>query len=53
MNDILTKSWLYMTVFFVLIFSFLVEDTLTTLVGMTLFAFFTGFFQNQLMLEQD
>jgi O-antigen ligase len=53
MNDILTKSWLYMTVFFVLIFSFLVEDTLTTLVGMTLFAFFTGVFQNQLMLEQD
>ena len=53
MNDILKKSWLYMTIFFVLIFSFLVEDTLSTLVGMTLFAFFTGFFQNQLMLEQD
>jgi O-antigen ligase len=52
-KNALKNNWLQVTIFGVLIFSFLVEDTLSTLVWMTLFAFFAGMFQNNLSLKQD
>ena len=52
-KNTLKNNWLQVTIFGVLIFSFFVEDTLSTLVGMTLFAFFAGIFQNNLSLKKD
>ena len=52
-KNTLKNNWLQVTIFGILIFSFLVEDTLSTLVGMTLFAFFAGIFQNNLSLKKD
>jgi hypothetical protein len=53
LKNCLSNSWLYSSIFFTLLFSCFVEDTLGTLTGMTLFAFFIGLFQNQLPLNQD
>lgn len=52
-KNTLKTNWLYTTIFGVLIFSFFAEDTLSTLVGMTLFAFYSGFFQNLFPLKQE
>jgi hypothetical protein len=43
LRNALKTSALFTSIFFVLLFSFLVEDTLGTLTGMSLFSFFIGF----------
>ncbi len=52
-RNIVRTHWVNLAIFFVLLFSFLVEDTLSTLTGMTLFGFFAGIFQNKISLNQD
>jgi O-antigen ligase len=52
-QNLVRKQWLDLAIFFVLLFSFLVEDTLGTLTGMTLFGFFAGIFQNKISTNQD
>jgi len=52
-RNIARSQWINLAIFFVLLFSFLVEDTLSTLTGMTLFGFFAGIFQNKISLNQD
>ena len=52
-KNIIRLNALYLIIFFVLISSFLVEETLSTLTGMTLFSFFAGFFQNQISLNKE
>lgn len=52
-KNVLKMSVLFTSIFFVLLFSFLVEDTLGTLTGMTLVAFFIGIFQIQIPLKND
>ena len=52
-QNLVRKHWLNLAIFFVLLFSFLVEDTLGTLTGMTLFGFFAGIFQNKISTNQD
>jgi O-antigen ligase len=52
-QNIVHTHWVNLSIFFVVLFSFLVEDTLSTLTGMTLFGFFAGIFQNKISLNQD
>lgn len=52
-QNIVHTHWVNLSIFFVLLFTFLVEDTLSTLTGMTLFGFFAGIFQSKISLNQD